>query len=200
MTEWTQTTRKPFNQWLRRRSNLALCFFVVSVSSLAVATCGAWLLIRASTFSSTPERFLFPPAFAVSTLTLIAGSLLLQNASLHVRCERQRLFRRRMIQAFVIGVIFVAVQTQGLWCLIAQKGVIEKVGLRDGAFAFVFMHGVHFVVALLFVAFTLLQGLADRYDHEYSWPVTFCTWFWHALGIAWMAIAGGFLIAAAAPV
>lgn len=200
MPEWTQTSGKSISQWLQRRSNLALCFFLLSVASLTIAGSIAWMLIRVSSFVSSSDRFLFPPAFAVSTLMLIVGSLLLQNANLHVRCERQSHFRRRMIQAFFFGIIFVAIQTQGLWCLIAQKDAIEKVGLRDGAFAFVFMHGIHFIVALLFVAFTLLQGFANRYDHEYSWPVTFCTWFWHALGIAWLAIAGGFLIAALAPV
>jgi heme/copper-type cytochrome/quinol oxidase subunit 3 len=62
------------------------------------------------------------------------------------------------------------------------------------------MHGVHFIVALLFVAFVFLQGLANRYDHEYSWGVTFCAWFWHALGIIWLVIVAGFVIAAFAPV
>ena len=63
------------------------------------------------------------------------------------------------------------------------------------AFAFALLHGVHFIVALLFVVFVFLRAFADRYDHEYSWGVTFCAWFWHALGIAWLAIMTAFLIA-----
>jgi len=188
------------NRFLQRRSNLALCFFLVSAGTLSVSIGGAWLMIQASPFVPTESQFRFPPAFAVSTLLLILGSAALQTASYHVRCERQRLFRRRMLLSLFVGIAFVIFQTQGLACLLPQKQAAQEVGLRDGAFAFALMHGVHFIVALLFVAFVFLQGLAGRYDHEYSWGVTFCAWFWHALGIVWLAIVAGFVVAAFAPV
>jgi cytochrome c oxidase subunit 3 len=197
---WTQQPEDTLNRFLQRRSNLALCFFLLSAATLTIGIGGAWLLIRASSVVPTGTRFLFPPAFAVSTLLLMLGSVTLQSASLHVRCERQRTFRRRMAQALFVGIAFVIVQTQGLWCLLAQKQAAQTIGLRDGAFAFALMHGVHFIAALLFVVFVLLRALADRYDHEYSWGVTVCAWFWHALGFIWLVIAAGFLIAAVAPV
>ena len=197
---WTSVSEESLNRFLQRRSNLALCFFLLSAATLAVSFGGAWLMIRVSQFVPTENRFLFPPAFAVSTVLLVLGSVSLQTASYHVRCERQRLFRRRMFQSLVVGIAFVIFQTQGLSCLLPQKEVAQRIGLRDGAFAFALMHGVHFIVALLFVAFVFLQGLANRYDHEYSWDVTFCAWFWHALGIIWLVIVAGFVIAAFAPV
>ena len=131
----------------------------------------------------------------MSTALLAGGSLLLHRASRLVRFERQLEFRRSLAWALALGTAFVAAQTYGLWCLIAQHEAAKSVGLKDGAFAFVLLHGVHFVVALLFVAFIYLRALADKYDHEYSWGVTFCAWFWHALGIAWLAIMVAFLIA-----
>ena len=188
------------NHFLQRRSNLALCFFLVSTTTLSVSMGGAWLMIRASSFASPQSQFMFPPAFAVSTVLLVLGSALLQTASYHVRCERQRLFRRRMLQSLGVGIAFVIFQTQGLACLLSQKKAAQETGLGDGAFAFALMHGVHFIVALFFVVFVFLQGLAGRYDHEYSRGVTFCAWFWHALGIVWLAIVAGFVIAAFAPV
>jgi len=95
----------------------------------------------------------------------------------------------------IFGTTFVAIQTYAMWCLlIAQRSSADVTGLRNGAFAFVAMHGLHFVVALLFVAFVLLRALADRYDHEYSWGVTFCAWFWHTLGIVWLMIMSAFLV------
>ena len=105
-----------------------------------------------------------------------------------------------MLQSLGVGIAFVVFQTQGLACLLPQKKAVYETGLGDGAFAFALMHGVHFIVALFFVVFVFLQGLAGRYDHEYSWGVTFCAWFWHALGIVWLAIVAGFVIAAFAPV
>jgi cytochrome c oxidase subunit III len=188
------------NRFIQRRSNLALCFFFLSTATLTVSMGGAWLMIQASSFAPTETEFIFPPAFAVSTVLLVLGSVSLQTASYHVRCERQLLFRRRMLQSLILGIAFVIFQTQGLACLLPQKKAAQEIGLRDGAFAFALMHGVHFIVALLFVAFVFLQGLAGRYDHEYSWGVTFCAWFWHALGIVWLVIVTGFVIAAFAPV
>ncbi|NQV23900.1 MAG: cytochrome c oxidase subunit 3 [Rhodopirellula sp.] len=197
---WTRESRNGLNRFLQRRSNLALCFFLLSAVTLAVSIGGAWLMIAISSFVPTENHFLFPPAFAASTILLLLGSVTLQTASYHVRCERQRLFRRRMLQSLFVGIAFVIFQTQGLWCLLPQKAAAQRIGLRDGAFAFALMHGIHFIVALLFVAFVLLQALADRYDHEYSWGVTFCAWFWHALGIVWLVIVAGFVLAAVAPV
>ena len=188
------------NRFLQRRSNLALCFFALSILALTASFSGAWFLIRVSSATSPGTRFQFPQAFAVSTALLLIGSVTLQMASFNVRCERQRLFRRRMLQSLLIGIAFVAIQTQGLWCLLGQKGAAQTIGFRDGAFTFALMHGIHFVVALLFVVFVLLQALADRYDHEYSWGVTFCAWFWHSLGIIWLVIVAGMVIAAFAPV
>ena len=197
---WTQQPEDTLNRFLQRRSNLALCFFLLSAATLTIGIGGAWLLIRASSIVPTATQFLFPPAFSVSTLLLMFGSVTLQTASRHVRCERQKIFRRRMMQSLFVGIAFVMIQTQGLWCLLAQKQAAQTIGLRDGAFAFALMHGVHFIAALLFVVFVLLRALADRYDHEYSWGVTVCAWFWHALGFIWLVIAAGFLIAAVAPV
>jgi len=54
------------------------------------------------------------------------------------------------------------------------------------------------VVALLFLVFIYLRALADRYDHEYSWGVTFCGWFWHGLGIIWITIVAVFMVAGTA--
>ena len=197
---WPRPFEIAVSRYLQRRSALALCFFLLSAVALAVSFGGAWLLIAVSSFAPAAGHFRFPPAFVFSTFLLLVGSVILQTASFYVRCERQRIFRRRMMQALAVGIGFVIFQTQGLWCLLAQKEAAQTIGLRDGAFAFALMHGVHFVVALLFVVFVLLRGLADRYDHEYSWGVTFCAWFWHALGIIWLVILTGFAIAAMAPV
>jgi len=188
-------SRGRLTRFLQRRSNLALGFFLLASLSLTVAIGGAWLLIESASVAGLERNLRFPTAFGISSALLLAGSFALQSASWNVRLERQRIFRWRLVQALIAGTAFVLVQTYGLWQLLAQKQAANAIGLADGAFAFVLMHGVHFVVALLFVVFVLLRALADRYDHEYSWGVTFCTWFWHALGVIWLVILGAFLIA-----
>ena len=53
-----------------------------------------------------------------------------------------------------------------------------------------------FVVATLFLSLVAVRTFADRYDHEYYWGVSVVAWFWHALGIVWLAILAVFAIAA----
>ena len=53
---------------------------------------------------------------------------------------------------------------------------------------FAVLHVLHFTVAMMFLVYVMLRSFQDRYDHEYYFGVTVCTWFWHVLGIVWVAI------------
>ena len=137
--------------------------------------------------TALPNRFSI--AFGLSTLLLLFGSGCMFRAVESVRRERQRPFRRWLLLALAAGTLFVSVQTYALTCLIRQQPP-DEVSTGAAAFVAVFaaLHGMHFVVAMLFLCYVTVQALADRYDHEYFWGVTICSWFWHALGIAWLAI------------
>ncbi len=183
------------SRMLSSSSRLALFFFVSAAVVLSV-TIGATLqLIAVSRQIWGAHPPVLVPAFLLSTVLLGWGSWQLEQACAFVRVEAQERFRWALLRGLGIGVVFVVTQMFALWCLLSQVNRAHEVGLRTGAFAFVVMHGVHFLVALLFVVYVLLRALADRYDHEYSWGVVFCTWFWHALGIAWVVIAGAFVLA-----
>lgn len=182
-------------QQLQRQPAQAIAFFVLSAGLLTLALTVAWLL----TLVATPQRYQYPltfiVAFACSSALLAAGSVQLVRASAFVRMERQQEFRRCLGWALGLGTIFVSVQAYALESLIQQSSADIATGLKQAAFAFIFLHAVHVVVALLFVVFVFLRALADRYDHEYSWGVTFCGWFWHGLGVVWVAIMGLFIVA-----
>jgi cytochrome c oxidase subunit 3 len=134
-------------------------------------------------------RVVFPGAFWFTTLILALGSGLLQHASHCVRIERQRPFRRCLLMAVAAGTLFVGLQIYGLACLIRNQ-VAEDVQTGANAFIVIIgaLHAMHFSLALLFLVWVTLNALADRYDHEYSWGVTLCAWFWHGLGIVWVLI------------
>ena len=68
------------------------------------------------------------------------------------------------------GRCLVGVQGYGLWYLKENQDPARVVtGSNAFIFVFAFLHAMHFIVALLFLVFVTLQGLADRYDHEYYW-------------------------------
>ena len=173
----------------------AICFFLAAASILSITTVTTLRLMDASREIWGPQPPILIPAFLLSTVLLVCGSWQLERACWLVRFEKQEPFRWALLRSLLIGVAFVIAQMFALWCLLAQVSRAHEFGLRSGALAFVVMHGVHFFVALLFVVFVLLRALADRYDHEYSWGVVFCAWFWHALGVAWVMIAGAFVLA-----
>ena len=141
------------------------------------------------------DRSVMPIAFGISTVFLFAGSVTLQRAAWLVRVQRLESFRRWLVLSLITGTLFAGIQICGLWRLAqnqTRQGQSLPESAETGANAFVAMaaglHGVHFVIALLFVAWITINAFANRYDHEYSGGVTFCAWFWHTLGIVWLAI------------
>ena len=171
------------------KSRLALWFLGLTLSLFAAAASVAELGILLSARASGTTTRIMPTPFWISTALLAACSLTLQRAAWHVRFQRLQPFRKLLLWSLAIGTLFVGVQTCGLWQLVQHQ---DPRTAETGANAFVVMvaglHGVHFLIALLFVAWITVNAFANRYDHEYSWSVTFCAWFWHTLGIVWLTI------------
>jgi len=98
--------------------------------------------------------------------------------------------------ALVAGVLFVALQATALnWLLRRQMPEDASTGAAPFVAVLACLHAMHFVVALMFLAFVFASAQIDRYDHEYYWGVTVCAWFWHVLGIVWLAVLGVMAIA-----
>jgi cytochrome c oxidase subunit III len=139
----------------------------------------------------------FPVAFGVSTLLLMAGSIGMRRAESSVKIERQPDFRWWLKFAAGCSALFMGIQSYGLlWMAPATKSAEgTSLGVRPLVMTLAGLHAMHFFVATLFVSVVLSRSIADRYDHEYHWGVTVCAWFWHVLGLAWMAILAIFAIA-----
>ena len=181
-------------------SRQARRLFLVAACALALAGGLAALLIHFTPVVTAGSRSRFPPAFPVSTLLLAAGSASLVRAVNQVRRERQRAFRQSLLVALAAGILFVGVQSWGLWWLAHQQDpAAAQTGSNAFVLVFAVLHAIHFTVALLFLAWVTLRALADRYDHEYYWGVSLCGYLWHALGIIWLVILAVLLIAVATP-
>ncbi len=187
-----------FGRHLQKPGAFAVVFFLVAVVVLTVALGTAWLAGFLAPPVITSNRIAVIASFAISTGMLATGSVLLVRASGFVKLERQQEFRRCLSLALAAGTAFVCVQTYGLQSLMTQRSVDIATGIKHAAFAFILLHAIHVVVALLFVVFIYLRALTDYYDHEYSWGVSFCGWFWHGLGIVWIAIMAVFMVAGTA--
>lgn len=171
------------------RNVYALQFFFVAAAMLAIAYGTAQLALKLAPPDVTARSNQFSPVFAISTGLLLVGSGSLFRAVESVRRERQRPFRKWLLAAMLSGVLFVVAQTYAVTCLLwQQKPDDESSASASFVAVFAAMHGMHFVIAFLFLCHVTVQALADRYDHEYYWGVRALAWFWHGLGIAWLAI------------
>jgi cytochrome c oxidase subunit III len=186
------------NRHSETAGGFALRFFHVLLLVFGVAAGLATGLIYVLPVFRGPGTISLPWAFWVSTVFLLLSSLMQHRSVQAVRRERQQPFRRDLFLALTAGVGFAAVQTYGLWCL-WQTQPRSTLAASTGPEAFVFvlavLHGLHVSIAIMFLTFVFLKSRIDRYDHEYYWGVTVCAWFWHALGLAWLAIVVVFLIA-----
>lgn len=178
------------------RIRVARRFFLIAVGVMAGALLAAVGL--AELFGRSPGSNLhFPPAFVATTLLLGGGSGLLEQARQAIRREQQQLFRRRLAAALAAAGLFMGVQTYALWTILpAQRSAdLATTGVVPFVVMLAALHGLHFLVATLFVSYVAAQASVGRYDHEYHWGVTVCAWFWHLLGIVWLGILAVYLIA-----
>jgi heme/copper-type cytochrome/quinol oxidase subunit 3 len=172
-----------------------LRLFCLTVGLFASAGALTYLLTRFFLPPRVSGAFIVPTAFGFSTVCLILCSLELSRAQTFVQRERQRPFRRSLLWALAFGTTFVGVQAFGLWCIVHNLQPDRNAGEAElGPTAAVLgaavLHCLHVIVALMVLSYVTLQGLSDRYDHEYSFGVTVCSWFWHILGILWIFILG----------
>jgi cytochrome c oxidase subunit 3 len=180
-------------------SQFALRFFGLSAGLFLAAGLTTFLLTRLVAPPRAPGQFVIPAAFGFSTVCLILCSLAQARGLAAVRHEHQHPFRSDMIWALALGTAFVGVQLFGFWCIVQNLRAHQNAGEAQlGATSLVMgaaaMHALHAVVALLILSYVTLRALNDRYDHEYSFGVAFCCWWWHALGIMWVFILGAYLI------
>lgn len=179
-----------------RRSRTAQWFFLLGTAVLLTASFGGAALIRLLDIPPG-QPFHFPPVFWMSTVALATGSIAMQRAVGFVRRERQRAFRGQLIVALVAGTVFVMLQIAGLKVLIDAREAapvaettesLPTIGAKPYVVVAAALHAMHFVVAILFLVYVTVNGFFDRYDHEVHFSVRFCAWFWHALGIIWIAL------------
>ena len=184
-------------RWAENQSMMARRFFLATIVQAVI--CAGLAVGLAGALGAPPqtERLQLPTAFRFGTVFLLVGSWFLHVSRNHVKVERQPEFRRSLLLALVFAVLFVGVQSYGLWGFI--KGVKDHHNPQMNTHGFVFMftalHALHFLIAQSVLLWVTIAAHYDRYDHEYYLGVTFATWFWHALGIAWFAILWVFSIA-----
>ncbi len=177
---------------------LARRFFLATVLQASVILLLGFSLGFVFGHPEPTQKLELPAAFQFGTTFLAIGSWCLHDALKNVRLELQRRFRTSLSLALGAAVLFVSVQSYGMWALV--KSISPQLEMQTSIHGMVIMfaaiHAMHFIVAQSILLWVTLSAFADRYDHEYYWGVTFACWCWHVLGIVWLGILCIFAIAA----
>lgn len=142
------------------------------------------------------EPLVVPKVLLFSTVLLIGISIFLHLAVVRVAQERQQAFRRHLVGAAVLAVLFMALQTYGLIDLIGNHrrtddGQTKMYGI---AFTLAFIHALHIYGGFIFLGAVVANSMRNKFDHERHWSVDICASYWHFLDIVWIAMLATFLI------
>lgn len=189
------------NRWNELKPKIARRFFLATVLQ-AMASFGLFAVLVFLHSPKPPSDTVYlPVAFQYGTVFLILGSYFLHLAVREVRVEHQLQFRRALMIALGFAVLFVGVQSYGLWEF--TKGVADYKSPQTNAhgftLVFVAIHAMHFLIAQSILLWVTLCAFADRYDHEYYWGVVFASWAWHGLGLVWIVVLCTFGIVSLGP-
>ena len=155
-------------------------------------------MLRIAPGAGELQPFYLPRQFILTTVNLVAISVLLHMAVGAVRRERLVDLTRYIVLAFILALGFFVIQAGALAWMISemQKPSALMQNLYGLTFCLVIVHAVHVmggVAGLTFVLFGLARG---KYDHERHFPIRFCALYWHFLDIVWVLMLSSFAFAA----
>lgn len=168
-------------------------FFLSSLILYAV-----YVLLRLSPEVGKIIPFYLPRGFVLTTVILIAISVLLHMAVGAVREERHTDFQRYTVLALILSLAFFGTQGTGLFWMVNQllQPHPTMVNLYGFTMFLVVVHALHVIGGVAGLVFIFFGMLKNAYDHERNFPVRFCAIYWHFLDIVWVIMLGCFGLAA----
>ena len=157
-----------------------------------------YVMLRIAPEAGQMQPFYLPRMFLLTTVNMLAISVLLHMAVEAVRRERQTDFVRYIVLAFILSLVFFVVQGSALSWMVGElmkpNALISN--LYGLTFFLVIIHALHVVGGVAGLTF-LLFGISRRsYDHERNFPVRFCALYWHFLDLVWLLMLASFALAA----
>jgi cytochrome c oxidase subunit 3 len=184
-----------------QRSHQGVWLLLASLSVFFVSCMilyAIYVVLRIAPQAGEIQPFFLPPSFLLTTVNLVAISVLLHMAVGAIRREHRVDFTRYIVIAFILSLTFFAVQGVALSAMVAElmKPAASIRNLYGLTFVLVIVHALHVVggvAGLTFLLFGISRGV---YDHERYFPVVFCAMYWHFLDVVWILMLLGFALAA----
>ncbi len=184
-----------------RRSEQGAWLFLASLAVFFVSCellYAIYVVLRVAPEAGAIQAFYLPRSFLLTTVDLIAISVLLHLAVQAIRHEKQNDFVRYVVLACILAVIFFGLQSIGLATMISdmQRPGPALQNLYGFTFFLVIIHALHVVGGVAGLVFLLFGITRKAYDHERHFPVKFCALYWHFLDVVWILMLASFGLAA----
>lgn len=185
-----------------RRKEQGAWIFLVSLSVFffsCMLLYAIYVVLRVGPETGEVAPFFIPRSFVLTTITMVAISVLLHLSVAAARDQRIVDLRRNIIIASVLAVCFFIVQGLALSEMIDDmfKPSTTMRNLYGLTFCLVIVHALHVVGGMAGLIFLLFGLSRNAYDHERYFPVRFCALYWHFLDCVWICMLAAFALAAA---
>jgi cytochrome c oxidase subunit 3 len=131
-----------------------------------------------------------PRSFLISTVCLVAISVLVHAATRSVRRDRYR------ATAWILGVsagaaiVFTVVQCWAMNQLLLGPALFGGPGRGVAGMVVVLaiLHALHVLGGIFALGIVAARSAVGHYDHERHWPVDFAAHYWHFLDLVWVCM------------
>ncbi len=184
-----------------RRSEQGAWLLIASLSVFFIACTilyAIYVVLRVAPGGGQLQPFYVPQLFVLTTVNLLAISVLLHLAVAAVRREKRVDFARYIVLAFTLSIVFFMIQGSALSWMVGEllKPAAAVSNLYGLTFFLVVIHALHVVGGVAGLTFLLFGMYRGSYDHERNFPVRFCAMYWHFLDFVWVLMLASFALAA----
>ncbi len=164
-----------------------MVLFLISLGVLFAATIVLHLVVEHR--SVEPRQSGMPVVFALSTAVMIASSGTMHAALLAARQDRRRRLQQAMIVTFVLGLVFLALQTYG-WLEQGydERNVEAAPLLLLSFYVLTGLHAMHVIGGLAGLSVVTLNAFRRRYSSRDYVGVWLCSLYWHFLDGVWIVL------------
>ena len=150
---------------------------------------GAYVVFR---FGSPvwPSGHLYLPVGItwVNTVFLLFSCYTMLRAMRGLKAGRQQSFVRWLAVTALLGSIFLGVQGSE-WLNLVHDGLTISTGMYGATFyTLIGCHGLHVLVAVLWLCIVLFQARHGRFSQQNHIGVEICSMYWYYVGAVWVVL------------
>ena len=150
---------------------------------------GAYVVFR---FGSRvwPSGHLYLPVGItwVNTVFLLFSCYTMLRAMRCLKAGRQQSFVRWLAVTALLGSIFLGVQGSE-WLNLVHDGLTISTGMYGATFyTLIGCHGLHVLVAVLWLCIVLFQARHGRFSQQNHIGVEICSMYWYYVGAVWVVL------------